>query len=67
MPDDRTGRTTIDDMLRDARSRLDRLEPEDGFAAQRDGALLIDTRSSDERRRDGVIPGSLHLPLSVLA
>ncbi len=67
MPDDRTGRTTIHDLLRDARSRLDRLEPGHGFAAQRDGALLIDTRSSDERRRDGVIPGSLHVPLSVLA
>ena len=67
MPDDQTGRTTIDDLLRDARSRLDRLEPEHGLAAQRDGALLIDTRSSDERRRDGAIPGSLHVPLSVLA
>lgn len=26
----------------------------------------MDTRSTDERRRDGVIPGSLHVPLSVL-
>jgi rhodanese-related sulfurtransferase len=67
VPDDQTGRTTIHDLLRDARSRLDRLEPEQGLAAQRGGALLIDTRSGDERRRDGVIPGSLHVPLSVLA
>lgn len=66
MPD-QTGRTTIHDLLRDARSRLDRLDPEQSLAAQHDGALLIDTRSSDERRRDGVIPGSLHIPLSVLA
>jgi rhodanese-related sulfurtransferase len=64
---DQTGRTTIHDLLRDARSRLLRLEPEEGLAAQREGALLIDTRSSDERRREGVIPGSLHVPLSVLA
>jgi rhodanese-related sulfurtransferase len=64
---DESDRTTIDDLLRDARSRLDRVEPEQGLTAQRDGALLIDTRSSDERRRDGVIPGSLHIPLSVLA
>ena len=27
---------------------------------------MIDTRSTDERRRDGVIPGSIHLPRSVL-
>jgi rhodanese-related sulfurtransferase len=59
-------RTTLDDLLREARSGLDRLEPEQAFAAQRDGALLIDTRSSDERRREGVIPGSLHIPRSVL-
>ena len=27
---------------------------------------MIDTRSSDERRRHGVIPGSIHIPRSVL-
>jgi rhodanese-related sulfurtransferase len=63
---DETDRTTIHDLLRDARSRLDRLEPEQALAAQREGALLIDTRSGDERGRDGVIPASLHIPLSVL-
>jgi len=60
------GRKTIDDLLREARSRLERLEPEEALAAQRAGALLIDTRSHHERARHGVIPGSLHIPLSVL-
>jgi rhodanese-related sulfurtransferase len=59
-------RTTISKLLADARSRLERLEPEAALAAQRSGALIVDTRSSDERRREGVIPGSLHIPLSVL-
>jgi rhodanese-related sulfurtransferase len=59
-------RTTIDQLLREARDRLDRLEPAKAFAAQEAGALLIDTRSSDERRRDGVIPGALHIPRSML-
>lgn len=27
---------------------------------------MVDTRSADQRRCDGVIPGSLHIPLSVL-
>ena len=63
---DSAARRTLDDLLRDARSRLDRLDPERAFAAQREGALLIDTRSNDERRREGVIPGSLHIPRSVL-
>jgi rhodanese-related sulfurtransferase len=53
-------------MLARARSTLRRLEPREALSAQRDGALLIDTRAEDARRRDGVIPGSLHLPLSVL-
>lgn len=59
-------RKTIDDLLAESRRRLDRLEPEEALAAQRDGALIVDTRSHDERRRTGVIPGSLHVPLSVL-
>ncbi len=59
-------RRTLDDLLRDARRRLDRLSPEDALVAQRAGALLIDTRSHHERNRYGVIAGSLHIPLSVL-
>ena len=59
-------RRTIDDLLRDARARLARLEPEEALAAQRAGALIVDTRSSVERARYGVIPGSLHIPRSVL-
>ena len=65
MPDD-TPRTTIDELLREALRRLDRLTPAEAISAQHTGALLIDTRSHHERSRDGVIPGSLHIPLSVL-
>ena len=59
-------RKTIDDLLCEARSRLERLEPEEALAAQREGALIVDTRSHDERARHGVIPGSVHIPRSVL-
>lgn len=59
-------RTTLDELLREARSRLDRLEPGDALSAQSTGALLIDTRSHDERAKYGVIPGSVHIPRSVL-
>ena len=59
-------RTTIHQLLNDARSRLDRLPPAEARAAQEAGALLIDTRSTDERRRDGVIPGAVHIPRTVL-
>jgi rhodanese-related sulfurtransferase len=59
-------RTTIVDLLQAARAGLVRLEPNAALAAQSEGALLIDTRSHDERTRTGVIPGSLHIPRSVL-
>ena len=63
---DEVPRTTLDDLLREDRSRLDRLDPNAAREAQSGGALLIDTRSHDERSRNGVIPGSLHIPRSVL-
>ncbi len=59
-------RQTIGGLLEAARARLVRLEPASAHAAQRAGALLIDTRCADARRETGVIPGSVHVPLSVL-
>ena len=59
-------RKTLDGLLAEARSRLHRLAPRDALEAQRRGALLVDTRSNDERSRDGVIPGAVHIPRSVL-
>jgi rhodanese-related sulfurtransferase len=59
-------RLTIDELLATARDGLDRLEPTEALAAQRAGALLVDTRCAELRRDDGVIPGSVHVPLSVL-
>jgi rhodanese-related sulfurtransferase len=32
----------------------------------RNGSVIVDLRSDDERARDGVIPGSVHVPRSVL-
>jgi rhodanese-related sulfurtransferase len=59
-------RRTVDDLLVDARSRISRYEPAAALAAQAAGAVLVDTRSDGERARDGVVPGSLHVPRSVL-
>src|SRR5438105_125768 len=59
-------RQTIDERLRKVQTKIRRLEPEQALAAARNGALLIDLRSQDERERTGVIPGSLHIPRSVL-
>jgi rhodanese-related sulfurtransferase len=51
-------------MLAEARSRIARYTPAEAAAA--DDVLLVDLRSVDERERTGVIPGSLHVPRSVL-
>jgi rhodanese-related sulfurtransferase len=59
-------RRTINDLLADARGRLRRLEPAEAHAAMEAGALLVDTRCAELRQRDGLIPGSTHIPLSVL-
>lgn len=59
-------RLTVNDVLAEARSHLVRLAPPEALAALQRGALLIDTRSEDERRARGHVPGSMHIPLSVL-
>jgi rhodanese-related sulfurtransferase len=59
-------RQTIGDLLEAARRRIERLEPEAARRAMAEGALLVDTRSGDDRRASGTIPGSVHVPLSVL-
>jgi rhodanese-related sulfurtransferase len=59
-------RQTVNDLLDSARASLDRLAPEDAAAEVAGGALLIDTRCAELRRDDGVIPGAVHVPLSVL-
>jgi rhodanese-related sulfurtransferase len=58
--------STIGGLLEAARERLERLEPAAARAALDEGALLIDTRCAELRRETGVIPGSVHIPLSVL-
>ena len=59
-------RQTIGGLLAAARGRIDRLAPETAHLAMAEGALLVDTRCGDDRRAMGAIPGSVHLPLSVL-
>ena len=59
-------RQSIEQVLAEARARLRRLEPATALTAQSEGAILIDLRCADQRRESGIIPGSVHVPLSVL-
>lgn len=57
---------TIEEMLAAARERIDRLTPAELLAEVDAGALVVDTRCAEARKAKGVIPGSVHVPLSVL-
>ena len=53
---------TIDELLAASRARIRRYAPADVPP----GAAIIDIRSADRRSHDGVIPGALHIPRTVL-
>ena len=56
---------TIDELLADARARLQRLTAEEALAAHRAGALLVDTRTYEQRRDGGCVPGAVVLDRTV--
>jgi rhodanese-related sulfurtransferase len=58
--------TSVEQLLEHARTRLERLTPEQAHAAMGSGALLVDIRSDGQRARDGLIPGTRFVPRNVL-
>jgi rhodanese-related sulfurtransferase len=59
-------RKTIDDLVSEARAVLDRLTPLDALVAVKEGALLIDIRSAEQRRVAGEVPGAVAVDRTVL-
>jgi rhodanese-related sulfurtransferase len=56
----------VEDLLHDARARLDRITPEQAHAEHHDhGALIVDTRTDEQRRVQGLIPGALVIDRTV--
>jgi len=55
----------INELLDQARRRLIRVTAEQAAAEQAAGALLVDTRTSEQRSRDGQIPGALVIDRTV--
>lgn len=56
----------VEKLLDAARARLKRLTPEQASAEHARGALLVDTRTADQRSRGGGIPGALVIDRTVL-
>lgn len=53
-------------LLEQAAVCVPRLTPHETLAAMRAGDVLVDLRSIAARARDGIVPGSVHVPLTVL-
>ena len=64
----KTRSSSVDQLLAEARARLDRLDPPapDRPGTLDAGALLVDVRAESQRQRDGVVPGSTFIPRNVL-
>lgn len=59
-------RRSIDRVLADARRRLSRVGPEQAALLRAGGGLLVDIRPSEQRAREGEIPGALLVERNVL-
>jgi len=57
-----TARKTIDDLLDEARARIERISAHEALEETQEGAVIVDIRSQDQRRAHGVVPGALWFP-----
>jgi rhodanese-related sulfurtransferase len=62
----RNRQRSIDEVLKAARARLLRLDPRAAASAAAAGALLVDIRPAEVRRRDGEVLGALIVDRNVL-
>jgi rhodanese-related sulfurtransferase len=58
--------TPIERMVEQDRSLLQRLQPRDADGAVREGAVIVDIRSHEQRVAHGVVPGSIRIHRNVL-
>ena len=57
---------TVDDLLAEARSTLERVTAQQARDELADGALVVDVRTSEQRAEHGEIPGTIPIGLNVL-
>ena len=66
MEQHQTVRRTVDDLVAEARAAISELSPRQSWEAALAGAHVLDIRSDASRARDGIVPGSFHIPRTVL-
>jgi rhodanese-related sulfurtransferase len=59
-------RARVDELLSQSRQGVKRLSPDEAFAAMEAGALLVDTRTSSQRARQGDLQGVVVIDRTVL-
>ena len=59
-------RRSLDRLVNEAAEQITRFSPPQAFSASAADGLIIDIRSDDSRELHGVVPGSLHVPRTVL-
>jgi rhodanese-related sulfurtransferase len=57
---------TVDDLLSEVRNRYERVLPEQASEEQSAGAIIVDTRSYEQRRDHGLIPGAVIMERNVM-
>ena len=57
---------SIDDLLAEARSRYRQLQPAEAREAMERGAVMLDTRSHEQRVAGGLVPGAIRIHRNVL-
>jgi rhodanese-related sulfurtransferase len=58
---------SVDELLAQARTRLERVDPRQALAAVESGeALIVDIRADSQRAADGVVPGAVFIPRNVI-
>ncbi|MBO0773998.1 MAG: cysteine dioxygenase [Actinobacteria bacterium] len=60
------GAHSIDELMAEARSGLERMRPEAALAAVTDGAVLVDIRTLEQRIVEGEVPGAIIIGRNVL-
>ena len=59
-------RRPIEEILAEARAKLDRVEPAQLAHEHAGGALIVDIRPVEQRSRDGALPGAVVIDRNVL-
>lgn len=59
-------RLSLEGLITGAAAHITRFSPPEAFAASAADGLIVDIRSQDARKLHGVVPGSVHIPRTVL-